>query len=242
MRIPDHTCELVERHSVVLPYPDGDRTLAQVLADARSSAEAWADAHGLDIGVVSPLSGEGYNGVAFDVFVGKGALSANQRDPGVLDNWAWSARVEYWRRMLGRYAGGRKGKVLAEAGDGLASVTAINRHGNRVPISNRVVDGDRRAAAQAKVQITGEQLAQAHAEITAHPSPENLTVGADALDAYVAATVELATTDPTYDNGQIAVAALDAQGKALGLYDPDLPADQRPPWARRSEDWDDPNA
>lgn len=93
------------------------------VAACRIEAERWAEAHGLelradDMRPISDVPGVtlhgAYKGVEFDVVVGKAFIDPNQGVPGVLDNWTWSARVEFWRHFLGRFAGGRQGRRLTE--------------------------------------------------------------------------------------------------------------------------------
>lgn len=112
-----HTSTLVERHRITIPVgATGDN-----VAVARLHAEAYARARGFEIpagsfsviastpnGMPMVASG-GTLGVAFDVVVGKGDIHLDQRVPGVLDTWTWSAGVaDWWRRWL---PGGRQGRV-----------------------------------------------------------------------------------------------------------------------------------
>lgn len=117
-----HTCDLVERHRITiladhLPGKARDR-----VAVARMHAEAYARARGFEIkagsfdvlngSTLSP--GSAFNGVAFEVTVGKGDIALDQRMPGVLDHWTWSAGVvEWWQRFLGRLSPGDGGKLLS---------------------------------------------------------------------------------------------------------------------------------
>ena len=109
-----HTATLMEQHriSFVVSGDDGLDTF-----DAEAAAEAWADAHGLDLLDVKVFSTYGRGdvteaGVTFTVTVGKGDISPDQRMPGVLDSWRWSAgRFEWWRKVFNR-ADGRQGRIL----------------------------------------------------------------------------------------------------------------------------------
>lgn len=111
-----HTSTLAERHVITLPAgATGDN-----VAVARLHAEAYARARGFDlpagsIGVLSRRGklGDEYIGVTFDVVVGKGDISPDQRSPGVLDRWTWSGgALQWWRKVLGN-GDGRQGRVLA---------------------------------------------------------------------------------------------------------------------------------
>lgn len=108
-----HSAELVERHDITMPSAavGGPNAAVEV---AKLHAQNWADAHGMSVISVSPLSRSGgINGVTFDVVVGKGDISLDQRVPGVLDSWRWSGpRMEWWRRVFNR-SDGRQGRVLA---------------------------------------------------------------------------------------------------------------------------------
>lgn len=132
---PAHRCELVERHEIGASLPGIRNPIIEhydeLLDECRQRALDWAEAHGLeliDLARTSRTSGHGQGawvGVTFTVVVGKGELSADQRLPGVLDNWRWSARFQHWRRVFTN-ADGRKGALLARAEDGQASVTRIH--------------------------------------------------------------------------------------------------------------------
>lgn len=123
-----HTSELVERHRITIlakDLPTGAKARCDV---AQLHAEAYARARGFDItGGISIVSGSGapagapgsdaFNGVEFEVMVGKGDLHMDQRVPGLLDRWRWSGGAfEWWRAILNR-ADGRQGRVLARLDD-----------------------------------------------------------------------------------------------------------------------------
>lgn len=125
-----HTSELVERHDIVvrygLGYPALDVNAAVSLA--RELADAWATAHAIDIGTPSALSRHGEAGVTFEVHVGHGDIDADQRVPGVLDNWRWSARMLWWRKVMTN-ADGRQGRLLARREEaGRADVIPLGRN------------------------------------------------------------------------------------------------------------------
>lgn len=130
-----HTADLVERHRITIPVgATGDN-----VAVARLHAEAYARARGFEIpaGSFQVLQQRGklptvgnQVGVAFDVVVGRGDIALDQRQPGVLDTWTWSAGMtEWWRRWL---PGGRQGRVIARPRDGIASVTALGNPNREV--------------------------------------------------------------------------------------------------------------
>lgn len=113
-----HTSELVERHRITISVgATGDN-----VAVARLHAEAYARARGFElpadkIGVVTTRGrapgDEEFIGVSFEVHVGHGDIAADQRVPGVLDRWRWSAAAcDWWRDILNR-ADGREGKLLS---------------------------------------------------------------------------------------------------------------------------------
>lgn len=108
-----HTASLIETHSIVLPRSAVGSANAAVEV-AQMHAKAWAEAHGLELMATSALSrSDGTIGVTFDVEVGRGDISLDQRVPGVLDNWRWSGpRVQWWRKIFNR-ADGRQGRTLA---------------------------------------------------------------------------------------------------------------------------------
>ena len=112
----DHRCTLVEKHRI------GARVLHEN-ANATASrfakyAHAWCDAHGLKaeirVGMYAPGGREITVSAEWDVIVGKADVSADQSEPGALDSWTWSARVDHWRSLLGRFDGGREGRRLPE--------------------------------------------------------------------------------------------------------------------------------
>ena len=141
------SCALVERHRIT-----ADVTSAMVASkthrDAielalRQGMDAWCAAHGT---APAPRSVSQYHRlpvgeesealvIEWDVMVGRAAIDPNQAVPGVLDNWTWSGRVDFWRYFFGRFEGGRKGRVLAAREDGLASVTDIRRQAGHSPRS-----------------------------------------------------------------------------------------------------------
>ena len=98
-----HTSRLVETHRITLPAgATGDN-----VAVARLHAEAYARARGFELGAgefsVLGINGpHGRSGVQFTLTVGVGDIALDQRVPGVLDRWTWSAgAVEWWQRHLG---------------------------------------------------------------------------------------------------------------------------------------------
>lgn len=121
-----HTCSLTERHEITralvqrgfaLPPSDYD----EAIADSHRQAEVWSTAHGLEIVSGSAIerrrTKDGVTiidvGYTFTVTVGKGDIHLDQRTPGVLDTWRWSARFEWWRKVFNRMDG-RQGRHLAE--------------------------------------------------------------------------------------------------------------------------------
>lgn len=129
----NHTCDLVERHRITIPVgATGDN-----VAVARLHAEAYARARGFEIsagsmGVVQAVGGKdaGFLGVTFDVVVGKGDIHLDQRVPGVLDRWTWSARAQHWASLLRRVFPANGGRVMARPEGG---------GGHRDPDARRVV-------------------------------------------------------------------------------------------------------
>lgn len=93
----------------------------QAHCDARELAARWAEAHGLElIGVHCLSRSNGEVGVTFDVHVGHGDIDGDQRVPGALDRWRWSARMLWWRKVFTN-ADGRQGRRIVareEAGSG----------------------------------------------------------------------------------------------------------------------------
>lgn len=130
-----HTADLVERHRITIPVGATNDNVAV----ARLHAEAYARARGFEIpaGSFSVLQKRGALptvgnsvGVAFDVVVGKGDIHLDQRVPGVLDTWTWSAGMtEWWRRWL---PGPRSGRVIPRPENSVASVSHIGDP-NRLP-------------------------------------------------------------------------------------------------------------
>lgn len=122
-----HTCELVERHAIIVPANALPGGIKAAFDTAKLHAEAWARAHGgLEVAnLKSHINEDTSAGVIFEVHVGHGDIALDQRVAGVLDRWRWSARMTWWRRVLTN-ADGRKGALLAKAEDGKASVTRIH--------------------------------------------------------------------------------------------------------------------
>lgn len=115
-----HKCELVERHTITILIDDLPTGVNARVDVAKLHAEAWSRAHGLDLIGIHVISGSGmqpgsaYNGVTFDVHVGHADISTDQRVPGALDTWTWSARVQWWAKLLRRI--GRPVTLATEAG------------------------------------------------------------------------------------------------------------------------------
>jgi hypothetical protein len=116
----------VERHDITVPDEVAGGMDAAV-EECRQRALDWLDAHGLEASL-SVLSRAREHGVTFEVHVGHGDIDSDQRLPGVLDRWRWSARFQWWRKVLTN-ADGRQGRILARREDGLASVTELPRLG-----------------------------------------------------------------------------------------------------------------
>lgn len=119
------------RHRITLPIgATGDN-----VAVARLHAEAYARAHGFEIGAGSftvlaqnsPAHGQQYLGVAFTETVGRGDIHTDQRVPGVLDTWTWSAGAveRVWRLLNGVMRGKDARRTVRPREDGVASVTAL---------------------------------------------------------------------------------------------------------------------
>lgn len=125
-----HTSTLMEVHRITLPVgATGDN-----VAVARLHAEAYARARGFEIraGSFNVVQERGklptvrnLVGVEFEVVVGKGTIALDQRQPGTLDAWTWSAPAVAWWRAIFNRRDGRQGRVLARREDGVASVTAL---------------------------------------------------------------------------------------------------------------------
>ncbi len=136
-----HTAELVERHEVVvdltptaLEYLDAaNDTVVDVCEVAR---DAWCYAHGVELlgtTTVVRRDQKGGNptqlGISWEVPVGNAVIIPDHGIPGMLDSWTWNERVHFWRQLFGRWPSGRRGRLIAAAQDGLASVTEINPSG-----------------------------------------------------------------------------------------------------------------
>lgn len=109
-----HTARLVETHRITLPVgATGDN-----VAVARLHAEAYARAHGfaLDACEFSVLGINGRTGVQFTVTVGVGDIHNDQRTPGVLDTWTWSARAQHGASLLRRVFPANALRGFAEGG------------------------------------------------------------------------------------------------------------------------------
>lgn len=118
-----HTARLVETHRITLSAgATGDN-----VAVARLHAEAYARAHGfeLDACEFSVLGINGRTGVQFTVTLGVGDIHNDQRTPGVLDTWTWSARAQHWAEVLRRVFPSRGGRVMARPEGGVATVTPM---------------------------------------------------------------------------------------------------------------------
>lgn len=117
-----HTAELVEKHRLTtsIQADNSEETLARL----KEVAKAYAEAHGFELmGTTAVWLTPGPNhyehkvALEFDVVVGKGDISLDQRMPGVLDSWRWSAgRFEWWRKVFNRMDG-RQGRILAQRED-----------------------------------------------------------------------------------------------------------------------------
>lgn len=113
-----HTAALVEQHRIEILATDMPGDARDRIEAAKAQAQRWANAHGVEIhpeaiSGSSTRPGSAYNGVVFTVTVGKGDIHLDQRVPGVLDSWRWSARFEWWRKVFNRMDG-RQGRHLAE--------------------------------------------------------------------------------------------------------------------------------
>jgi hypothetical protein len=109
-----HTSELVERHRITMPsvsLPGGVEAACDV---AKLHAAAYARARGFElVDLMKTRRSNGQAGVEFTVHVGHGDIDLDQRVPGVLDRWRWSAAAcDWWRDILNR-TDGREGKILA---------------------------------------------------------------------------------------------------------------------------------
>lgn len=125
-----HAARLVETHDVTAPV--AGRHIDAVIDQCRAAAEAWLDAQGLGASISVISRSDGTAGVTFDVHVGHGDIHPDQRLPGALDSWRWSARRDHWRGVLGGALARRTARIKAR--DGLASVTSL--HGAGYPASD----------------------------------------------------------------------------------------------------------
>ncbi|ABD58187.1 hypothetical protein PBI_COOPER_70 [Mycobacterium phage Cooper] len=129
----EHRCRLVERHQIttVVTEANVDRLdYADLYAALFDQARAWHAAHGIapvDLAQMSPRPhglSDAEVGVEWTVTVGRGDISEDQRLPGVMDSWKWSARFHHWRKVFNRMDG-RQGRLLALREDGRATVTTL---------------------------------------------------------------------------------------------------------------------
>lgn len=126
------------------------------VAVARLHAEAYARARGFElpaskIGVLAragSIDGE-FLGVTFDVVVGKGDIHLDQRVPGVLDRWRWSAEAMNWWRDIFNRADGREGRILSlvDAQDRrrlgrITGVRPVSGDPHAVTIEGQFLDGE----------------------------------------------------------------------------------------------------
>ncbi|QFP96352.1 hypothetical protein SEA_APEX_69 [Mycobacterium phage Apex] len=131
----EHRCRLVERHEISAPVDDEQPDIShyrEAVAAMFDQARAWHAAHGLEpidlarFARTASVNGQAAVGVQWTVTVGRGDISADQRLPGVMDSWKWSARFHHWRKVFNRMDG-RQGRLLALREDGRASVTPLFR-------------------------------------------------------------------------------------------------------------------
>ncbi|AEJ95742.1 hypothetical protein FDI64_gp68 [Mycobacterium phage Zemanar] len=131
----EHRCRLVERHEISAPVDDEQPDIShyrEAVAAMFDQARAWHAAHGLEpidlarFARTASANGQAAVGVQWTVTVGRGDISADQRLPGVMDSWKWSARFHHWRKVFNRMDG-RQGRLLALREDGRASVTPLFR-------------------------------------------------------------------------------------------------------------------
>ena len=116
----EHRCRLVERHEISVPVPVAQPDIShyrEAVAAMFDQARAWHAAHGLEpidlarFARTASADGQAAVGVQWTVTVGKGTIAADQRIPGVLDSWRWSARFQHWRKVFNRMDG-RQGRLL----------------------------------------------------------------------------------------------------------------------------------
>ncbi|QNO13092.1 hypothetical protein SEA_VIOLETZ_70 [Mycobacterium phage VioletZ] len=129
----EHRCRLIERHEISAPVDDEQPDIShyrEAVAAMFDQARAWHAAHGLepvDLSEFVRTSGHERGaavGVSWTVTVGRGDISDDQRLPGVMDSWKWSARFHHWRKVFNRMDG-RQGRLLALREDGRATVTKL---------------------------------------------------------------------------------------------------------------------
>lgn len=136
----EHRCRLVERHEITTVADVDSVDYVDLYAALFDQARAWHAAHGLepvDLAQINPRPTTGAAGgplaavqavvgVEWTVTVGRGDISEDQRLPGVMDSWRWSARFQHWRKVFNRMDG-RQGRLRALREDGRASVTPLFR-------------------------------------------------------------------------------------------------------------------
>lgn len=114
-----HKCELVEKHRLTTGlHADDAETVLELL---KQHARGYADAHGFELtGTTAiwltpgPKHDQHKVALEFTVHVGHGDISTDQRVLGALDTWTWSARVQWWAKLLRRI--GRPVTLATEAG------------------------------------------------------------------------------------------------------------------------------
>ncbi|AKF14333.1 hypothetical protein SEA_VINCENZO_71 [Mycobacterium phage Vincenzo] len=115
----------MERHEVYATTAEDRPDVANygdAVAAMFDQARAWHDAHNLapmDLARFVRVAADGKPaavGVSWTVTVGRGDISTDQRLPGVMDAWRWSARFHHWRRVFNRLDG-RQGRLLAARDD-----------------------------------------------------------------------------------------------------------------------------
>ena len=147
----EHRCRLVERHEITTVADVDSVDYVDLYAALFDQARAWHAAHGLepvDLAQINPRPTTGplaavqaVVGVEWTVTVGRGDISEDQRLPGVMDSWKWSARFHHWCKVFNRMDG-RQGRLLALREDGRASVTKLfPEHDRAVRARTGVVDG-----------------------------------------------------------------------------------------------------
>lgn len=106
-----HTCELIERHTILLPTDDLGADAA--IQSTTIMAENWAKDQGMELRGISSIVAHNEAGVTFTVTVGKGDLAA---DPAAT-SWRWSARMLHWRKVLSN-GDGREGRRIVAREEG----------------------------------------------------------------------------------------------------------------------------